>query len=132
MEDHSAFSLPNKTYHKIYKMKAVPYSPFNRTYKYLCLQNQLAHNKNKNKVRGLVDSNLSLNKKDILDISATTRRSEQKCNTNTSFYSYGSSCDQVVGRLKKQPLTIHKNSKLNRYRSAEIDQENSRLNRKIS
>ena len=39
-------------------MKPVPYSPFNRTYKYLCLQNQLAHNRNKKTVKGLVDSNL--------------------------------------------------------------------------
>lgn len=41
-------------------MKAVPYSPFNRTYKYMCLQNQLYHNKNKKSVKGLVDSNLKI------------------------------------------------------------------------
>lgn len=41
-------------------MKQVPYSPFNRSYKYICLQNQLAHNKNKKSVKGLVDSNLNV------------------------------------------------------------------------
>ncbi len=35
-------------------MKAVPYSPFNKTYKYLCLQHGLAHSKNKKDVKGLV------------------------------------------------------------------------------
>lgn len=39
-------------------MKPLPYSPFNRTYKYQCLQNQLAHNKNKKSVKGLVNSNI--------------------------------------------------------------------------
>ena len=97
-------------------MKAVPYSPFNRTYKYMCLQNQLAHSKNKKQVRGLVDSNLSIDKKDIIDLSET-RRSNGKITANTSFLSYASSCDRTMGGLKKVPLVIHKNSKVNKYKN---------------
>ena len=41
-------------------MRSIQYSPFNRTYKYMCLQNQLAHTKNKSRVKGLVDSNLTV------------------------------------------------------------------------
>ena len=36
------------------------YSPFSRTYKYICLQNQLAHIKNKSSVKSLGKSNLSI------------------------------------------------------------------------
>ena len=81
-------------------MKAVPYSPFNRTYKYMCLQNQLAHSKNKKQVKGLVDSNLSIDKKDYMDLSET-RRSMGKVTANTSFFSYASSCDKTIGGLKE-------------------------------
>lgn len=43
----------------INKMKSVPYSPFNKTYKYICVQNQVAHSKNKRKVSSSVGSNIS-------------------------------------------------------------------------
>lgn len=36
------------------------YSPYNRTFKFICLQNQLAHIKNKSSVRSLGKSNLSI------------------------------------------------------------------------
>ncbi len=36
------------------------YSPYNRTYKYICLQNQMAHIKNKNNVTSLGKSNISI------------------------------------------------------------------------
>ena len=36
------------------------YSPYNRTYKYICLQNQLSHIKNKATVRSKGQSNISL------------------------------------------------------------------------
>jgi len=56
-------------------MKQVPYSPFNRSYKYMCLQNQLAHNKNKKSVKGLVDSNLSVYH-DMFNASSTNNSSQ--------------------------------------------------------
>ena len=37
------------------------YNPYNRTYKFICLQNQLAHIKNKNSVKSLGKSNLYIN-----------------------------------------------------------------------
>ena len=40
-------------------MKAVPYSPYNKTYKYICLQNQVAHSKNKRNVSSSIRSNVS-------------------------------------------------------------------------
>ena len=114
-------------------MKPVPYSPFNRTYKYICLQNQLAHHQNKRKVRGLVDSNLSL---DCVDL-ASTRRSRKSSAASSvmhesSFFSYASQLDKKVGGLKKEPLVIHKNSKVNKYLGREIGYENQRINKKIS
>lgn len=36
------------------------YSPYNRTYKYICLQNQLAHLKNKASAKSLGISNISI------------------------------------------------------------------------
>lgn len=65
-------------------MKSVPYSPFNRTYKYMCLQNQLAHNKNKKSVKGLVDSNIYVNTRD-LGLSRTVKSSTHP--TNRSYLS---------------------------------------------
>lgn len=65
-------------------MKSVPYSPFNRTYKYMCLQNQLAHNKNKKSVKGLVDSNIYVNYRD-LDYSRSIKSSNNP--TNRSYIS---------------------------------------------
>jgi hypothetical protein len=35
------------------------YSPFNKTYHYICLQNQLAHIKNKSSVKSLTKTNIS-------------------------------------------------------------------------
>jgi hypothetical protein len=63
-------------------MKQVPYSPFNRTYKYLCLQNQLAHNRNKKSVKGLVDSNLIVlpDPDSIINLSTTYRSSNKNNN----------------------------------------------------
>jgi hypothetical protein len=36
------------------------YSPYSRTYKFICLQNQLAHIKNKNNVHSQGKSNISI------------------------------------------------------------------------
>lgn len=36
------------------------YNPYNRTFKYICLQNQLAHNKNKSNVKSLTKTNISV------------------------------------------------------------------------
>lgn len=36
------------------------YSPFSRTYKFICLQNQLAHIKNRNSVQSTKKSNISI------------------------------------------------------------------------
>ena len=35
------------------------YSPYNKTYHYICLQNQLAHIKNKSSVKSLTKTNIS-------------------------------------------------------------------------
>lgn len=58
-------------------MRPVPYSPFNRSYKYMCLQNQLAHNRNKSKVKGLTDTNISLdtNLEKIINQASTLKSS---------------------------------------------------------
>lgn len=89
-------------------MKSVPYSPFNRTYKYLCLQNQLAHNKNKGKVKGLVDSNLTVMNNN--NLGKTAKSSQPWANFILSTHSLSGTLE---GRLKQNPLVIHKNSKYN-------------------
>jgi hypothetical protein len=37
------------------------YDPYSRTYKIICLQNQIAHVRNKNTVKSLTKSNISIN-----------------------------------------------------------------------
>jgi len=78
-------------------MKSVPYSPFNKTYKYLCLQHQLAHNKNKKAVKGLTDSNIEIEKHG----SSFNKTSQSLNKTGTSFTSYRSIGDMPKGSLKK-------------------------------
>jgi hypothetical protein len=82
-------------------MKPVPYSPFNRTYKYLCLQNQLAHNRNKKTVKGLVDSNLIV--PDVnLNLTATWNSQNYSgySKNNSSMISSRSMGNTIYGRLK--------------------------------
>lgn len=97
-------------------MKAVPYSPFSKTYKYVCLQNQLAHTKNKKNVKGLVDSNLNLDK-DLANLSKTFNLSEKG---NQSYTTYQSFQDLPQGTLKKQPLIIHRDSRYESRKKLEI------------
>ena len=65
-------------------MKAVPYSPFNRSYKYMCLQNQLAHNKNKKNARGLTDSNVNVN------VTTTSNNNNNSSNNNDNGFDLAS------------------------------------------
>ena len=76
-------------------MKAIHYSPFNRTYKYMCLQNQLAHTKNKNQIRGLVDSNLTLTHDH-----SKLRRSKTRLPFDGSLTWSSSLGNSMCGRLK--------------------------------
>lgn len=77
-------------------MRMVPYSPFNKTYKYICLQNQLAHNKNKKEQKGLVDSNINVEK--------NLSHSRMHKSLGSSFATQNS----CGGSLKKEPLVIHR------------------------
>ena len=79
-------------------MKSVPYSPFNRTYKYICLQNKLAHSKNKRKVSSSVGSNLSF-------LNSTHFSSSYPISSNSSFVNF----ENKNGILKEKPRVIHKN-----------------------
>lgn len=82
-------------------MKQVPYSPFNRSYKYICLQNQLAHNKNKKSVKGLTDSNLVAGD-GLWDSKVSLSKTAQSGRTfgNKSMYDSKSLADGRHGRLK--------------------------------
>lgn len=73
-------------------MKLVPYSPYNRSYQFICIQNQLAHAKNKSKVVSTVDSNISFSSSAF-----------------TSMRSSRFSLDGESGILKSPPKKIHKN-----------------------
>lgn len=83
-------------------MKQVPYSPFNRSYKYICLQNQLAHNKNKKSVKGLTDSNLIVGDDLFRDskISLSKANNSGRSFGNKSMYSNKSLADSRHGKLK--------------------------------
>lgn len=69
-------------------MKSVPYSPFNRTYAYLCYQNQVAHNKNKQSVKGMTDSNLYVNHKPSLASSRAKTTKSQSIMSSTISSQY--------------------------------------------
>ena len=79
-------------------MKSVPYSPFNRTFKYICLQNKLAHSKNKRKVSSSVGSNVSF-------LNSTYFSSHIGTSNNSSFINF----DNKNGTIKEKPRIIHKN-----------------------
>lgn len=51
------------------------YSPYNRTYKFICLQNQLAHLKNKSSVKSLTKTNVSFTSEKPHDQSMQNRSS---------------------------------------------------------
>jgi hypothetical protein len=51
------------------------YSPYNRSYKFICLQNQMAHIKNKISVKSLTKTNVSFTSEKPLDQSLQNRSS---------------------------------------------------------
>ena len=81
-------------------MKSVPYSPFNRTYKYLCLQNQLAHNRNKKSVKGLVDSNLIVSDVNLNLTDTWNSQNYSRYNKNSSMILSRSMGNTINGNLK--------------------------------
>jgi hypothetical protein len=81
-------------------MKSVPYSPFNRTYKYLCLQNQLAHNRNKKSVKGLVDSNLIVSDVNLNLTDTWNSQNYSRYNKNSSMILSRSMGNTINGKLK--------------------------------
>jgi hypothetical protein len=81
-------------------MKSVPYSPFNRTYKYLCLQNQLAHNRNKKSVKGLVDSNFIVSDVNLNLTDTWNSQNYSRYNKNSSMILSRSMGNTINGKLK--------------------------------
>lgn len=111
-------------------MKVIPYSPFNRTYTYMCFQNQLAHKKNKSAVKGLVNSNLNVKRMR----SSSAKKSTQRSNMSKSRYSSTMMSDSFFsqGLLKESPRIIHKNYFYDKKIQGEIEKDNQRMKKKIS
>jgi hypothetical protein len=71
-------------------MKSVPYSPFNRTYKYLCLQS----------VKGLVDSNLIVSDVNLNLTDTWNSQNYSRYNKNSSMILSRSMGNTINGKLK--------------------------------
>ena len=104
--------------------KSLSYSPFNRTYKFMFLQNQRAHSNNKRYVKSQTKSNLRLSKKDIHDLQclSVSRKKHLRCrtefsNNNDEEEEMSQIGEKIVGSVKKLPIKIHKNSKAQKYRN---------------
>ena len=82
---------------------SVNYSPYNKSYKYISLQNSLAHRSNLRNSTGLVDSNISFLDKRLLSTQKHTNRP--------------SSANAV---LSSPYLTIHRDSKRNKVYQSKI------------
>lgn len=61
------------------------YSPYNRTYKYICLQNQLAHIKNKVSAKSLGISNISISVSPHKKTSIDLRKNTSYCSTRPNI-----------------------------------------------
>lgn len=61
------------------------YSPFNRTFKYICLQNQLAHIKNKGSAKSLGISNISISNSPNKNIPNNAFKNSSYCSTKPNF-----------------------------------------------
>ncbi len=61
------------------------YSPYNRTYKYICLQNQLAHLKNKASAKSLGISNISISSSPHKKNSINLLKNSSYCSTKPNF-----------------------------------------------
>ena len=63
------------------------YSPNNRTFKYICLQNQLAHIKNKASAKSLGISNISISNSPQRNTQDNTIKHSSYCSTRPNFES---------------------------------------------
>ncbi len=61
------------------------YSPYSRTYKYICLQNQLSHIKNKASAKSLGISNISISHSPPKKTSIDLRKNSSYCSTKPNF-----------------------------------------------
>lgn len=96
-------------------MKTV-YSPYNRTYKFICLQNQIAHNKNKTSVKSLTKTNISFSQS-----IEKSRHSYQRDDTlaNSSL------------NLIEPPRVLHLSQFYNKKMQSRQNYENERLAKKL-
>ena len=91
-------------------MKKVPYSPYNRSYKYMSLQNQLAHVKNLQGTFGLVNSNLSITPSHAASYLSQSQVSKS---TKKSVPHTPRTID-CSARLTESPRVIHRDRSFNK------------------
>lgn len=97
-------------------MKTV-YSPYNRTYKFICLQNQIAHNKNKTSVKSLTKTNISLSQS--IEKSRHSYQRDDTYANNSTF------------NLIEPPRVLHLSQFYNKRVQSQQNYENERLAKRL-
>ena len=113
------------------------YSPFNRTYKFICLQNQLAHVKNRNAVKSTGKSNISIHNSPDKRV-GNDGLQQSSYFSNRPHHSSLSHFDDSIMNNRKYSFSIidpyrvvHKNQSYDRKKKLEQYHENERLAKKL-
>lgn len=113
------------------------YSPYNRTYKYICLQNQLAHLKNKASAKSLGISNISISNSPHKKTSINQLKNSSYCSTKPNFDSANES-EYLGGKSKEVSFNfvssyrvIHMNQPLEKRKKRDYYLENERLAKRL-
>jgi hypothetical protein len=76
------------------------YSPYNRTFKFICLQNQLAHIKNKSSVKSLGKSNISLHNSPSKIMAVNHSKKDSYTSTRPNINSFCQGEESGIGLRK--------------------------------
>lgn len=76
------------------------YSPYNRTFKFICLQNQLAHIKNKSSVKSLGKSNISLHNSPDKYLPCSNLKKDSYTSTKPYFNNFSQLEESKIGSRK--------------------------------
>ena len=107
----------------------VPYSPYNKTYKYISLQNQLAHVKNLQNTSGITNSNISF--MSPMDRSYVRNRKSDSYSAHKSFSESRTFDCSTPAKLQEAPRVLHMNQSFNKRKDSGVNLENQRLARKL-
>ena len=108
------------------------YSPFNRSYQFMHLQNSAYHLRNKQKAKPRVNTNLSHSLQRTQPLPTHKLDPSRTGSTRARCESARSSpSGELANKLKQPHRVIHKNQAFERAKSARISHENMKIVRKI-